>query len=128
MKARDFFIRMPKLCGCPDADRESDVIGYIYDRELEGGSVWDRNDADKMNPAHRLECAFHFEADDEGAKYQCERLALIITLSHYQKEHGEDHQKQIDRLWSEAVSAEVSYPEIAAVMTADEALVAGWNA
>lgn len=125
LKVRDFFIEMPRLCGCPDAERWSDIIGYIYDRELEGGSVWDRNAVDKERPLNRMACAFAFEGDDLK-KAQCARLAGIIMLSHYQKEHGEDHQKEIGRLWSEAATLEYDYPEIAATMTADAALAGYW--
>jgi len=126
MKARDFFTAMPKLCGCPDAEREADIIGYIYDRELKGGSVWDRNDADRKDPSSRLFCAFHFEALDEGAKAQCWRLACLMNYAHLQEEHGEDHEEKRGNLWAEAAMAEPTYPEIAKVMTADEANAGHW--
>lgn len=125
MKARDFFVKMPELCKCSDAERWADIIGYVYDRELEGKSVWDRNKKDRDRPLSRMDCAMAFDGDP-GAKAQCARLAGLIMLTHYKTEHGENHQGMIDGLYTAAVSAEKYYPEIAAVMTAGMAIAGRW--
>lgn len=127
-KTLDFFMAMPKLCGAKNADRWSWIIENVYLAELAGGTPFDENDEDKQDFTNRLEVAFAFNAGDDGAKEQCKRLAKIIYLNHKIKEHGNsDLKPTYDSLVREATAAEVSYPEIASVMSAKEAASAGWN-
>ena len=127
-KVLEFFVAMPKLCGARNADRWADIIAYQYNREIEGGSVFDRNEDDAKNPENRMETAFAFSAKDDGAKEQCKRLARIIMYSHYLNEHGEaKYQKMIDNEYTMAKAAESAYPEIASVMSADEAVASWWD-
>lgn len=127
MSVRDFFVQIPGLCGAKNADRWAELIGMVYDAELAGGTEFDRSEADKANPDNRLEIPFAFVAADEGAKEQCRRLCRIIMYSHYLDEHGEkEYAPLIDSEYYAAKAAEKSYPEIAEVMTADEAVTEYW--
>lgn len=126
MNARDFFVAMPELCGARNAARWADIIGYVYDKELAGDSVYARNLTDEANPDNRLEVAFGWQGD-EGAKEQCRRLCRIILYKHYLDEHGEaKYQAKIDAEYKMAEAAEGMYPEIADELTAYEALAIRW--
>lgn len=123
-----FFTKMPMLCGAKNADRWADLIEYQYRKEIEGNSVFSRNAADKANHDNRIETAFAWEANDNGAKEHCKRLAKIIMLSHYMDEHGEkDLEPIIDAEYTIAKANESAYPQVAAVMSADEALASYWD-
>lgn len=124
----DFFTKMPALCGAQNAERWADIIEYQYRKELAGGSVFDRNHADRANHDNRMETAFGFTAADEGAKEQCKRLARIIMLTHYLDEHGEKELAPvIESEYLAAKAAESAYPQIASVMSADEAVASFWE-
>jgi hypothetical protein len=124
----DFFKSMPKLCGAKNADRWAWVIENMYLAELAGGTPFDENDEDKKDFVNRMEVSFAFNANDDGAKEQCKRLAKIIYLNHKIKEHGNtDLKATSDSLVKEATAAEVSYPEIASVMSASEAVESVWD-
>jgi hypothetical protein len=127
-KTLDFFMAMPKLCGAKNADRWAWIIENVYLAELAGGTPFDENDEDKEDFFNRMEIAFAFSASDDGVKEQCKRLAKIIYLNHKIEEHGNTELKGTsDILVKEATAAEVSYPEVASVMSVSEAQAAGWN-
>lgn len=128
MRARDFFVAMPKLCGARNAARWSDVIGFIYDSEMAGGTPFDRSAEDIADPDNRFEVAFAWEADDENAKDQCKRLARMLMWSHYCDEHGErQYAPMVDQEYHEAKTVEYLFPDIMALMTADEAVLGHWE-
>lgn len=128
-----FFAKMPALCGCKNADRKADMIADVVKKELEGGTVHDRNGFDKADYANRSECIFALirgdENHDAGALKQCERLAHILEWNHYLEKHGESEYAPF--IEAEAVAAkavEADYPAIASALTVDEALTEGvWN-
>ena len=127
-KTLDFFMAMPKLCGAKNVDRWSWIIEVVYLAELAGNTPLDKNDEDEKDFANRLEVAFAFKASDEGAKEQCKRIAKIILLSHYIKDHGKhEYQTTLDNLVMEASAASASYPEINKVMTVDQAATSFWE-
>jgi len=127
MKTRDFLIAIPGLCGAKNADRWAEIIGHIYDIELVGGSPFDKNDQDAVDPDNRMECAFAFVAGDEGAKEQCKRLVRCIMFTHALDEHGDKSiAPLIEKNYLEAKANEATYHNIAAVMDADEAIDGHW--
>lgn len=127
MKTRDFFVAMPKLCKAKNAERWAEQIGHAYDVELAGGSAFDKNEADAVDPDNRMECAFAFLADNEGAKEQCKRLARCIMFSHELDEHGDKSMGPlIEANYNAAKAVEADYPDISALMTADDAVAGHW--
>ena len=119
---------IPKLCGAKNADRWAWIIEEVYLAELAGNTPFDKNEEDEKDFANRLEVAFAFKASDEGAKEQCKRIAKIIPLSHYIKDHGKhDSKATLDNLVMEAGAASASYPEINSVMTVDQAATSFWE-
>jgi len=133
MTARDFLVSIPKLCGAKNADRIADIFGYVFDKELAGGSVFDRNEADKENFLNRSICLWDMLYSDEDADPvkvdHCMKLMEIIERSHYLDEHGDKGQATIiDALYQEVKALEISDSDVAAVLTADDAVtMGGWN-
>jgi hypothetical protein len=132
MQVLDFLASMPRLCGCENAERKAAIIEWIYRRELDGNSVFDRGEADKADPYLRSEpvaaLLYGDEKSDPGAVDQCMRLAHIIEWNHYVTEHGEEFYRPfLDAEYKDAESFESQYPEIADEMNAYEALTHYWS-
>lgn len=132
MNARDFFVKIPELCKAKNADRWAWIIGAVYDAELKGGTPFDKNEHDKLNPLNRNEVAFAFDCDDEVAKDQCRHLSNIIMLSHYVKEHkATEYAELLNSEVAIAKDAESdttnsSLASVASVMTVEQAMSGGW--
>ncbi len=129
---RGFLTAMPLLCKCKNAARKTEVIGDIFDKELKGHTVFERNDDDRKDPINRSEIVFSMIRGDLFADpkslEQCERLAHIIEWQHYIDKHGEaDYLPMVEAEYVAAKQNEQFLPEIAAVMTADEAVAARWE-
>ena len=128
MSVLEFFKAIPSLCGAKNPERWAWIIENVYTAELAGGTPFDKNTNDLFDIDNRLEIPFAFKASDEGVKEQCKRLAKIIMLSHYVKEHGEkQHQSTLDNLVAEASAASVSYPQVESVMSVDNAANSLWE-
>jgi hypothetical protein len=128
MAVLDFFVAMPKLCGAKDGERAAWIIKTVYKAELDGGTPFDRNEYDESSPDNRLYWAFAWEGGDEKAKEQCKRLARIILYSHYLDYHGEKYYAPlIEEQYNLAKADEANFPEIAAVMSANDARSGTWN-
>lgn len=127
-KTLDFFKKIPELCKAKDADRWSWIIDAVYRAELNGCTPFDKNDNDKDDPDNRIAIMFAFNAKNDGAKDQCNRLAKLILLNHYINEHGDTTlNDRVESLYLAALEAEPQYPEIASVMSVESATSAGWN-
>jgi hypothetical protein len=133
MKVREFLVAIPALCGAKNAARIADIFGYVYDRELEKGTPFDRNDDDRVSFRNRSAFLWDMLDFDDEAKAEnvahCQKIMEIIERSHYMDEHGEKfHAKRIDKLYAEVKKAEAEFPDIAMAMPADDAIaLGGWN-
>jgi hypothetical protein len=128
MKAREFFTAMPRICGAQDIEREASLIGFMYDQNLCGDHAWKRTDFDRVSPDHRLQRAFNWDCTNKPAKEQCFRLVQIMDRKHHIDQGETQYQEELDELVEAAVSVEAMTPEVAEVMTVQEALMAGgWN-
>lgn len=130
MGIKDFFVKIPYLCDAKNAARWSRVNELVFNDELARPGAFARNDDDKHDAFNRMEVAFAFTGD-EAKKEQCHALLRIAELSHYKAEHGALDEKEalwLDSLVVSAVEAEADFPEIAAIMTVDQALAtSAWN-
>lgn len=133
MKVREFLVQIPYLCGAKNAARISEIFGYVFDRELEKGTPFDRNEADLADFGNRSEYLWDMLYADEGAMVgavtYCKGLMEIIERTHYQEKHGEKfHAKYIDNLAAALKEDEKTYPEIAQAMPIEEAVTLDfWN-
>jgi hypothetical protein len=133
-KVRDFCIKIPELCKAEDAERFAKVNELVFDSELAGGTVFDRNEEDRRLPKNRYKIFFGFMAfhHDEGRAKHCLDLIELLDRSHHKYTHVESgHDAAISDLWASVAESETEYPDIAAVLSADEAasaeVAAGWN-
>lgn len=126
-----FAMRIPYLCGAEDPERWARLNKMAYDDELDHDkSVYARKISDMETPGRRLRVFFGFTAfkhDQDKAKH-CYNLLKIWEISHYEIEHGESgHEKEKQNLIVEAVSDEKKYPDIAEVLTVEQAVANyGW--
>lgn len=128
MSVRDFLTAIPSLCGAKDADRQAWVIGAMYDRELIGDSVFDKNEEDKENPDNRFRLVFAFDGGDRGRIEHCKRLVRILMFNHYVEDHNDkSYALIVDKNYRDALESEESYPDIAEVMPAEAAIMARWD-
>ena len=127
-KIKNFFVQMPYLCGSSNADRFSDLIKYQYECELKDkNSVYAKNSLDSINPINRLETAFIFNGYPDKIEY-CKKLAELILLLHYRKEHKEEQwETRITSLTGELQSLESDNKDISEVLSIEDALVLGWE-
>jgi hypothetical protein len=91
-------------------------------------SPFKRRDSDR-EPYRRIRQAFGFMAfeHDHGRAMHCLNLCRIWELSHYKIEHGNDVDAERDVLIKIASATEEMYPDIAAVLTAEQAAANyGW--
>jgi hypothetical protein len=132
---RAFLIRIPELCGCQNAARIGEIFGFVYDRELVGGTPFDRNIHDRKHFRNRSKYLWDMviedaNSDDSKIKH-CRDLVDIIERSHYLDKHGETYQAAIiDTLHADAKHMELleGHEEITEAMPADTAVaLGGWN-
>lgn len=128
--AKDFFVALPFLCKAENAERWAEAAELQFDKEMLGGSKFDRTEADKRDPFNRIQTAFGFTAfrhDADRAAY-CKILGELFVLAHYSIEHGEDgHDGRINALLADAEQYKGKYPDIDEYMTAEKAVVdGGW--
>ena len=127
-----FIPEIAYLCGSQNADRISDVMVYVYSKELKPGSVYDRNDVDRASPENRSRFIWAMLRDDPsvdlGAVEHCRKLMEIIERIDYLDEHGEKEQESIiNNLFFEVQKEQINFPKIAEVMSAEEAVSSWWN-
>lgn len=127
----DFAMKVPYLCGAEDPERWARLNKMAYDDEMDHDkSVYARKETDKLEPGRRLRVFFGFMAfpHDHGRALHCYNLLKIWKISHYEIEHGESgHEKEKQDLIVEAVSDEKKYPDIAKVLTVEQAVANyGW--
>lgn len=133
MKVREFLVQIPYLCGAKNAERIAEIFGFVFDRELEGGSAFSRNEHDRMEIGNRSRFLWAMLYTDKnidvGAVDQCKALMEIIERTHYLDKHGEKEQeKYIDNLYAAVKDDESAYPEIAAIMPVEDAITMSyWN-
>lgn len=132
MGVRDFVGKIAFLCGAKNAERISDIFLYVYDKEIAGKSVFDRNSEDIKDISNRSIFLWDMLYQDSKADIAkvdyCKDLMEIIERSHYLKSHGEKHQaNSIDYLEKMSRKSEPSYVDIAEYMTVDDAIVLGWS-
>lgn len=123
MSVRELVVKAPYLCGASDASSYSKIAEMIFDSEKENAdSPFKRSAKDVDDPLNRVKFAFMFNDGDEGKKSQCMRLARIAELTHYKVCHKDNSvNDELDALVLEAVDSEVDYPDVAQVMTVDQA-------
>jgi hypothetical protein len=128
MRVRDFFVKIPELCGGKNADRWASIIGYVYDLELMDDSAFDRNAEDKADPDNRFEVVFAFNGGNPDKVEQCKRLVRILMFNHYLEDHNEpEYREAIEANYKVALAAQELYPDIADVMSVEDAMLEGWN-
>jgi hypothetical protein len=133
MKVRDFLVQIPFLCGAKNAARISEVFGFIFDRELENDTPWDRNDYDKADFDNRSAILWDMLYSDIKADvnkiHQCKKLVEIIERSHYLDNHNEKyHARVIEDLYKDVETVESEFPTITAAMPVSAAVaLGGWN-
>lgn len=133
-KARDFTGQIAYLARAKNAPRYSKLALFQFDNEKGGGTLLARNSDDDETPLNRMETVFGFKAfehDKDRADYLwC--LAGILLLSHYKYAHDEpQHDHAIFELQVVAAESAGKYPDIDAVLTAEEAasekVAEGWD-
>lgn len=126
----DIIEKMPYVCEAEDPERYVVPARMAYFIERGGNSVYDRKESDKLQPGRRLRIFFAFKAGPhhEGKTKQFERLLAIWEISHYEKDHGESGFEDLKQnLITEAAMEESKYPEVAEVLTVEEAVANyGW--
>jgi len=131
VKVFDFAMQIPYLCGAEDPERWARLSKMAYDDEMDHDrSVFKRKETDFFQPGRRLRSAFAFTAfpHDAGKAAHCMNLLKIWEISHYEKEHGESgHEAEKQDLILDAIEAEKKYPDIAEVLTVEQAVANyGW--
>lgn len=127
----DFAMRVPYLCDSEDPERWARINKMAYDDEIDHDrSVFKRKETDISEPGRRLRPAFAFTAfqHDKGKARHCYNLLKIWEISHYEIEHGEaGHEKEKQDLMLDAIADEKKYPEIAEVLSVEQAVANyGW--
>lgn len=122
--ARDFTGQIAYLARAKNASRYSKLALFQFDNEKGGGPLLARNRDDDENPLNRMETVFGFKAfehDKARADYLWV-LSGILLLSHYKYAHGEpQHDHAIFELQAVAAESAGKYPDIDAVLTAEQA-------
>src|SRR4030042_356660 len=122
--ARCFTGQIAYLARSKNAQRWSKLALFQFDNEKDGGSLLARNRDDDENPLNRMETAFGFKAFDHD-KARADYLwvlAGIPLLSHYKYAHNEtNHEHEIFELQTVAAESAGKYPDIDAVLTAEQA-------
>ena len=132
--ARDFTGHIAYLARAKNASRYSKLALFQFDNEKGGGPLLARNRDDDENPLNRMETVFGFKAfehDKARADYLWV-LSGILLLSHYKYAHGEpQHDHAIFELQAVAAESAGKYPDIDAVLTAEQAasekVATSWN-
>jgi hypothetical protein len=132
--ARDFTGQIAYLARAKNATRWSKLSLFQFDNEKGGVPLLARNRDDEENPLNRIETVFGFRAfehDKARADYLWV-LAGILLLSHYKYAHEEpQHDHAIFELQVVAAESAGRYPDIDAVLTAEQAasekVATSWN-
>ncbi len=134
MKLSEFIAQISFLCEARNAARISELFVYAFNRELKGGSPFDRNAKDREDFENRSRYLWDMLFADEEADVEactlCQKLMEIIERSHYLNEHGEKEQiPLIDKAYAAAKVLEPLYPKIVEAMPADTAVTLSfWDA
>lgn len=129
MDVKAFLMQIPTLCRAKNASRWARLIELQYDDELANkNSVFARNADDVENPYNRLETIFGFNGD-AGRIAHCKALVAILGMSHYKNSHGETKwDAPLEEAIFVAKATEAEYPDIASVLSVEEASTAEtWN-
>lgn len=132
-KLREFFVKLPEVCGVePEvACMYGEHLGKLFDHEVKNPeSVFRYRPG--QSPRARLAPAFAgwsglLHTDNLGKLEYARNLAVLCATS-YAFTKGIADQWEVDELAEILYRAEPAYPEIAALMSVDEAAtLTNWN-
>jgi len=134
-KVRDFCIGLPSVCGSENSGpwEYGNMLMFDGERKRSGGPLA-RSTKDLEEPFRRFQPAFGFTAfkhDKKAAAYAMGVMELL-GLSHYRFAHKEPQwDKRIKELQIKLLPQEAEFPQVAALMTVEEAssarVATNWN-
>lgn len=121
MSVKEFFVRLPYLCGSDDPEYYSEANAAYFDHEKANpDSAFKMREQDYKSPYGRIRIAFAFTQGNHNheATDYCKKLGELVFMAHRQKSHGEIvFDSRIADLVIDLQELEPLYPEVSAVLS-----------